>query len=78
MDRISADSSILNLRPKPAAAWLLVAGSAFEIIGGTTNWLSGTGDQFVERSLGFGINSLVGPPAIIGIVIIVVGVIRAL
>jgi hypothetical protein len=61
-----------------AAAWLLVAGSSFEIVGGTINWLSGTGDQFAEKSLGFRFNSLVGPPAIIGIVIVAVGVLRAL
>ena len=61
-----------------AAAWLLVAGSGFEIVGGTINWLSGTGDQFAAKSLGFRFNSLVGPPAIIGILIVVVGVVRAL
>jgi len=61
-----------------AAAWLIVAGSALEIVGGTINWLSGTGDQFAEKSFGFRFNSLVGPPAITGIVIVIVGVIRAL
>lgn len=61
-----------------AAAWLIVAGSGFEIVGGTINWLSGTGDQFAEKSFGFRINSLVGPPSIIGIVIVAVGVVRGL
>ena len=61
-----------------AAAGFIVAASVFEIVGGTANWLSGTGDQFAEKSLGFRFNSLVGPPAIIGIVIIAVGVLRAL
>ena len=61
-----------------AAAWLIVAASVFEIVGGTVNWLSATGDQFAEKSPGFRFNSLVGPPAIIGIVIIAVGVLRAL
>ncbi len=28
-----------------AAAWLIVAGSGFEIAGGTINWLSGTGAE---------------------------------
>ena len=55
------------------AAWLIVAGSVFEIIGGTINWLSGTEDQFAQKSLGFRLNSLVGPLAIIGIVIVAVG-----
>lgn len=61
-----------------AAAWLIVAGSGLELVGGTINWLSGTGDQFAEKSLGFRFNSLVGPPAIIGAVIVAVGVVRAL
>ena len=61
-----------------AAAWLIVAGSGLELVGGTINWLSETGDQFAEKSLGFRFNSLVGPPSIIGIVIVVVGVLRAL
>ena len=61
-----------------AAAWLIVAGSGFEIVGGTINWLSGTGDQFAEKSLGFRFNSLVGPPAIVGIVIVGLGVVRAI
>lgn len=57
------------------AAWLLVAASALETIGGTVNWLTGTGDQFAERSLGFRLNSLVGPPALLGIGIMAIGVI---
>ena len=61
-----------------AAAWLIVVASVFEIVGGTVNWLSGAGDQFAEKSLGFRFNSLVGPPAIVGIAIISVGVVRAL
>lgn len=61
-----------------AAAWLIVTASALEIVGGTINWLSGTGDQFAEKSLGFRFNSLVGPPAIVGMVIVAVGVIRAI
>lgn len=61
-----------------AAAWLIVAASVLELVGGTVNWLSGTGDQFAERSLGFRINSLVGPPAILGIGIVLAGVLLAL
>ena len=61
-----------------AAAWLIVAGSGLELVGGTLNWLAGTGDQFAEKSLGFRLNSLVGPPAIAGIAIVAIGVARAL
>ena len=60
------------------AAWLVVIGSALEAAGGTFNWLQGTGDQFADRSVGFRLNALSGPPAIIGIVIVIVGVIRGL
>ncbi len=60
------------------AAILVVAGSALEATGGTVNWLQGTGDQFAEKSLGFRFNALTGPPAIIGISIIIVGVVRGL
>jgi hypothetical protein len=60
------------------AAGLIVTASVLEVVGGTLNWLSGTGDQFAEKSLGFRFNSLVGPPAIVGMVIVAVGVIRAL
>lgn len=77
---LAAAISFADLSPgwAVAAAWLIVAASALEIAGGTINWLSGTGDQFAEKSLGFRFNSLVGPPAIIGIVIVGVGVIGAL
>ncbi len=60
------------------AAWLIVGASILEITGGTVNWLSGAGDQFAEKSVGMRLNSLVGPPAIIGIAIILVGIIGAL
>ena len=60
------------------AAVLVVAGSALEVTGGTVNWLQGTGDQFAERSLGLAINSLSAPPAIVGTVVIAIGVVRGL
>lgn len=58
------------------AAVLIVAGSALEAAGGTINWLQATGDQFAEKSLGFRVNTLSGPPAIIGAAIVTIGVIR--
>ena len=61
-----------------AAAWLLVVGSGFAIIGDTINWLSKTGDQFAERSLGLMVSSVVGPTTISGKAIVLAGVIRAL
>ena len=55
-------------------ACLLVAGLVAETLGGTINWLQGTGNQFAEKSLGFRINALTGLLAIPGLAIIVVGV----
>lgn len=60
------------------AAILVVLGSGLEVTGGTINWLQSTGDQFAEKSLGFRISALSGPPAITGAVIVAVGVIRGL
>lgn len=57
-----------------AAAALLVAGSLFELAGGTANWLQGTGDQFAEKSIGFRLNSMTGPLIIPGVGIIAVAV----
>lgn len=56
------------------AAVLVVAGSAAETLGGTANWLAGTGDQFAEKSLGYWLSAASGPPAIAGIAIAAVGV----
>lgn len=61
-----------------AAAWLLVFGSVVSMVGDTVNWLSGTGDQFAERSLGLKFNALTGPTTISGILIVLVGVVRSL
>jgi hypothetical protein len=55
-------------------AGLLVAGTALESAGGTTNWLTSTNDQFAENSLGYKFNSLSGPLAIIGILILTFGI----
>lgn len=54
-------------------AALLVAASLMETAGGTANWLTDSGDQFAERSLGFRLNALSGPLALPGAVIIALG-----
>lgn len=61
-----------------AAACLLVAGLVAETVGGTLNWLQGTGDQFAEKSVGFRINALTGVLAIPGLAVLAVGVIGRL
>lgn len=58
------------------AAWLLVIGSFLEAVGGAVNWLAGSKDQFADKNLGLALNSLSSPPALLGIVLLVVGVLR--
>ena len=58
------------------SAWLLVIGSGLEAAGGAANWLSDSRDQFAEKNLGYKLNTLSSPPAIAGIGILVVGVLR--
>jgi len=60
------------------AASLVIAGSLAEALGGTLNWLQGTGDQFEERSLDFRVNALSGLLAIPGALIITVVVLNRL
>lgn len=62
------DSSLATI-----AAVVLVAGLALEALGGTLNWLRGTGDQFAERSPGFFANALSGPLTIVGAIVLVIG-----
>jgi hypothetical protein len=61
-----------------AAAWVLVAGLALEALGGTLNWLRGTGDQFAERSPGFFANAISGPLAVVGGSILAIVVITSI
>ena len=60
------------------AACLVTAGFLAETLGGTVNWLRGTGDQFEEKGAGFRLNTLTGPLAIPGTLIITVAVLTKL
>jgi hypothetical protein len=60
------------------ASALVVGGLAAETLGGTLNWLQGTGDQFAEKGLGFWFNAMTGVLAIPGALIITVAVIAKL
>ena len=60
------------------AAALIVAGLVAETLGGTINWLRGTGDQFEEKGAGFRLNSLSGPLAIPGALIVTIAVLSKL
>lgn len=59
-------------------AVLMVIGSAMQAIGVTLNWITKTGDQFAERSIGFFINSastfVISP----GLAIIAIGILTNL
>lgn len=60
-----------------AATWgavLLAVGSAMQATGVTLNWLTKTGDQFAEKSLGYVINSLSTFVAVPGLAITAVGI----
>ncbi len=64
---VSFDSGLATV-----AVCLVIAGSLAETLGGTVNWLQGTGDQFEEQSLGFRLNSLTGVLIVPGILIIAI------
>ena len=70
---VSCDSDLAAV-----AAVLVIAGSLAEVLGGSLNWLQGTGDQFEERSIGFRVNALSGLLAIPGALIITTVVIARL
>ncbi len=59
-------------------AWLLVAASAMQALGATTNWITNVGDQFGERSVGFYLNSSATLIALPGLAIIGYGILHRL
>jgi hypothetical protein len=61
-----------------AAAWLLVVASIFQSFSGVVNWLRSTGDQFAEHSAGWVLASLNAVTNTAGLLIVAVGVLRAL
>lgn len=60
------------------AAWLLAAGSAAVAVGDTMNWLGGVQDAFAQRSLGWMLTALGAPLLSAGLLIILIGAVRAL
>jgi hypothetical protein len=70
---VSFDSNLATV-----AAALVIAGLVAETLGGTVNWLQGTGDQFEQKGTGFRLNALAGPLAIPGALIITVAVLAKL
>lgn len=60
------------------AAWLLVGGGILSVAGGTLNWLQGVGDQFAARSPGFLLQAASSPLSVVGVVVVLAGVVKAL
>ena len=60
------------------AAWLLVVASLFQDASGLLNWLKGTNDQFAERSPGWIAASINAFLNTAGLLILAVGVVRAI
>lgn len=60
------------------AAWLLVAGAVLSLAGGTLNWLEKVDDPFAARSRGFMLQAASGPLSVIGILLVAIGVLKAL
>lgn len=60
------------------ASCLVIGGFLAETLGGTLNWLRGTGDQFEEKGAGFRFNALAGPLSIPGVLIITIAVVTGL
>ncbi len=60
------------------AAILVTAGVVLSLLGGTINWLEKTDDPFTPRSRGFMLQAASGPASLIGIVLVAIGVLKAL
>ncbi len=58
-------------------ATLLAIGSAMQAVGVTLNWITGTVDQFAERSPGFLLNSASTFAAVPGLAILAYGILSA-
>ena len=61
-----------------SAAWLLVVASLFQDASGILNWLKSTQDQFAERSSGWIAASINAFLNTAGVLIVAVGVVRAI
>lgn len=75
---IAAGYSTLADGAETLAAWLLTAGVAASLAGGTLNWLMGSGDQFAERTPGYYLQAVSGPLMVIGGLLLSAGVLKEL
>jgi hypothetical protein len=75
---LAASFGTLGSGVENTAAWLLTAGVAATLVGGTLNWLLAAGDTFAERPPGFYFQSVGGPLILAGGAILAIGVLKAL
>jgi hypothetical protein len=75
---LAASFGTLDFALENTAAWLLTAGVASTLVGGTLNWQTSAGDTFAEKSPGFYFQSLGGPLILVGGLILAIGVLKAL
>ena len=75
---VAASFSTLSKGVESVTAWLLVLGGSSAIAGGTLNWLQKVEDPFKSRSPGFLLQAVGGPVSVVGIVLMLVGVLKAL
>ena len=74
---LAASFSTLGSGLERLAAWLLVAGTASTLSGGTFNWLSKADDPFVARGPGFYLQAVGGPVLLVGGILLALGVLKA-
>lgn len=54
---------------------ILMLGVGLLGVGGTLNWRQGVDDQFARRSAGWRCNAIAGPTALVGLVVLTIGVV---
>lgn len=75
---VAAGFSTLPSGLETTAAYLLAVACALGVAGGTTNWLQNVDDPFKAKSPGFMLQAASGPVNIVGAVLLLIGVLKAL
>ena len=75
---VAASFSTLPSGLEGTAAWLLIIGGTLALAGGTLNWLQKVEDAFKARPPGFLLQAVGGPVSVLGILLMLVGVLKAL
>ena len=75
---VAASFSTLADGLETTAAWILAVACALGLAGGTANWLQKVEDPFKAKSPGFMLQAASGPTNVVGAVLLLVGVLKAL